>query len=235
MFSDFLGICLSLYTVFDIVYIAVDSNSTGLGGFDRTFGRFVRRGCISTVRHDALPEVGAAGEAIYEDNRPGLNACLKALCQGDTLTVWKIDRLGRDLQHLVSVARELMERERGHMTTKFDFANVSAAVALLLTAASAGAQNTIITDPEIAAELISGKVQRVWIAEAVKAPLGGTICEEGLRYRFRSDGTAELDSCVDGAWDTTAMSWSVSGGGIDTLNVVLEETAYEATLGEAPG
>ena len=55
-------------------------------------------------------------------------------------------------------------------------------------------------DPEVAAGLISGMTQRVWIAEAVKAPLGGMSCEEGLRYRFRSSGTVELDSCVDGAW-----------------------------------
>lgn len=120
------------------------------------------------------------------------------------------------------------------MKTLFRLVNASAVVALFLTAAPAGAQNTIITDPEIAAELISGKVQRVWIAEAVKAPLGGTGCEEGLRYRFRSDGTVELESCVDGAWDTTEMSWSISGGGADMLNVVLEETTYEATLVERP-
>ena len=118
------------------------------------------------------------------------------------------------------------------MTTKFNFINASAVVAFLLAVAPAGAQNTIITDPEIAAELISGKVQRVWIAEAVKAPLGGTSCEKGLRYLFRSNGTAEADSCIAGAWHTTAMSWSISGGGIDTLNMVLEETTYEATLVE---
>ena len=92
------------------------------------------------------------------------------------------------------------------MTTKFNFVNASVGVALFLTATLAVAQNTIITDPENAADLISGKVQRVWIAEAVRAPLGGTSCEEGLRYRFRVDGTAEVDSCVDGAWNTTAVS-----------------------------
>ena len=120
------------------------------------------------------------------------------------------------------------------MTMKFDFVNAIAVVALLLAAMPAGAQNTIITDPEAAADLISGEIQRVWIAEAVKGPLGGTNCEKGLRYRFRSDGTAESDRCVAGAWHTTAMSWSLSGGGIDTLNMVLEETTYEATLVERP-
>ena len=120
------------------------------------------------------------------------------------------------------------------MTTKFDFVNAIAVVALLLAASLAGAQSKIITDPETAAELISGKVQRVWIAEAVKGALGGMGCKKGLRYRFRSDGTAESESCVAGAWHTRAMSWSISGGGIDTLNMVLEETTYEATLVERP-
>ena len=59
-------------------------------------------------------------EVIYEDrasgkkdSRPGLAACLKALRQGDTLVVWKLDRLGRDLHHLVSVMQELTERGIG--------------------------------------------------------------------------------------------------------------------------
>lgn len=33
------------------------------------------------------------------DDLPGLVACLKALREGNTLVVWKLDRLGRDLRH----------------------------------------------------------------------------------------------------------------------------------------
>ena len=58
-------------------------------------------------------------KAIYEDRasgkkdgRPGLDACLKALREGDTLVVWKLDRLGRDLHHLVSVVQELTQGNR---------------------------------------------------------------------------------------------------------------------------
>ena len=72
------------------------------------------------LQHDALTQSGGAREAIYQDrasgkkdSRPGLDACLKALRQGDTLVVWKLDRLGRDLHHLVSVVQELTERGIG--------------------------------------------------------------------------------------------------------------------------
>ena len=72
------------------------------------------------LQHDALTAAGVAKEFIYEDrasgkkdSRPGLDACLKALRQGDTLIVWKLDRLGRDLHHLVSVMQELTDRGIG--------------------------------------------------------------------------------------------------------------------------
>ena len=72
------------------------------------------------LQYDALTEAGVAREVIYEDrasgkkdDRPGLAACLKALREGDTLVVWKLDRLGRDLRHLVTVVEELTERSIG--------------------------------------------------------------------------------------------------------------------------
>ena len=72
------------------------------------------------LQYDALTEAGVAQESIYEDrasgkkdSRPGLDACLKALRQGDTLVIWKLDRLGRNLRHLVSVVEELTERGIG--------------------------------------------------------------------------------------------------------------------------
>jgi DNA invertase Pin-like site-specific DNA recombinase len=45
-----------------------------------------------------------------KNDRPGLEACLKALREGDTLVVWKLDRLGRNLRHLVNTIHDLMER-----------------------------------------------------------------------------------------------------------------------------
>ena len=72
------------------------------------------------LQRDALIAAGVAPPAIYEDrasgkrdDRPGLEACLKALRSGDTLVLWKLDRLGRDLGHLVSVVSWLADREVG--------------------------------------------------------------------------------------------------------------------------
>jgi DNA invertase Pin-like site-specific DNA recombinase len=47
------------------------------------------------------------------DDRPGLQACLKALQPSTTLVVWKLDRLGRDLKHLISLMDDLRRREVG--------------------------------------------------------------------------------------------------------------------------
>lgn len=72
------------------------------------------------LQRDALIEDGVGADAIYEDHvsgkgdsRPGLDACLKALRRGDVLVVWKLDRLGRDLRHLVNVVKDLTDREVG--------------------------------------------------------------------------------------------------------------------------
>ncbi len=45
-----------------------------------------------------------------KSERPGLDECLESLEPGDTLVVWRLDRLGRSLQHLVSVITDLNER-----------------------------------------------------------------------------------------------------------------------------
>jgi DNA invertase Pin-like site-specific DNA recombinase len=67
---------------------------------------------------DALLASGC--EKIYEDkmsgskvDRPELNQCLKAMNENDVLVVWKLDRLGRSLQHLITVVHELEQQQKG--------------------------------------------------------------------------------------------------------------------------
>lgn len=72
------------------------------------------------LQRDALLAAGVEPDALYEDkasgkkdDRPQLAACLKAIRAGDTLLVWKLDRLGRDLRHLVNIVHDLTERGIG--------------------------------------------------------------------------------------------------------------------------
>ena len=72
------------------------------------------------LQRDALISAGVSPAHLYEDQasgrrdeRPGLTACLKALRDGDTLLVWKLDRLGRNLRHLVNTVHDLTARNVG--------------------------------------------------------------------------------------------------------------------------
>lgn len=75
---------------------------------------------VHDLQRDALAQAGVDARNVYEDaasgkkeDRPGLTACLKALRRGDTLVVWKLDRLGRDLRHLVNLVDDLTQRHVG--------------------------------------------------------------------------------------------------------------------------
>ncbi len=70
------------------------------------------------LQTDALHAAGC--ERLYTDtvsgakvDRPGLAAALTTCRPGDTLVVWKLDRLGRSLPHLVETVRDLVARSVG--------------------------------------------------------------------------------------------------------------------------
>ena len=72
------------------------------------------------LQHDALLGAGVSQDRIYEDrasggldSRPGLDSALKALREGDTLIVWQLDRLGRNLKHLVNTVHDLNSKNVG--------------------------------------------------------------------------------------------------------------------------
>jgi len=75
---------------------------------------------VLDLQIDALIEIGVEKEEIYVDrasgsreDRVGLENCLKALRENDTLVVWKLDRLGRNLKHLVATVDDLAKRNIG--------------------------------------------------------------------------------------------------------------------------
>jgi len=69
------------------------------------------------LQRDALIAAGVDERHIHDDkasgardDRPGLKACLAYLTSGDTLVVWKLDRLGRSLPHLLSIITDFRNR-----------------------------------------------------------------------------------------------------------------------------
>lgn len=88
------------------------------------------------LQRDALLAEGVESQHLYEDaasgkkeDRPGLIACLKALRTGDQLIVYKLDRLGRDLKHLVTTVQELADRGIGFRVLSGQGANIDTASA----------------------------------------------------------------------------------------------------------
>ncbi len=73
------------------------------------------------LQKDALIKAGVNPKMIYEEyasgkreDRPQLSSCLKALRSSeDTLVVWKLDRLGRNLKHLINIVQELEQQNIG--------------------------------------------------------------------------------------------------------------------------
>ena len=66
----------------------------------------------TALQLDALRKAGC--EKLFEDrasgvraDRPGLAGAIRYAREGDTLTVWKLDRLGRSMKHLIEIITEL--------------------------------------------------------------------------------------------------------------------------------
>jgi DNA invertase Pin-like site-specific DNA recombinase len=75
------------------------------------------------VQIDALKKAGC--KKIYKDvasgarsERPAINEMTENLRSGDVLVIWKLDRLGRSLNHLIGLVNELMERGIGLKSVK---------------------------------------------------------------------------------------------------------------------
>ena len=120
---------------------------------------------VIDLRRDALAKAGVDQEhhlhadaaSGKRDYRPGLDACLKALRHGDTLAVWKLDRFGRDLRHLVNLVGDLTKRRIG----------------LKVLAGEGASTDTITANGRLVFVIFAGlaKFEREMIVERTKAVL----------------------------------------------------------------
>lgn len=87
--------------------------STDEQSLDLQRDALMRAGCV-----DVFEDRGVSGIVT---SRPGLEKALARLGTGDVLTVWKLDRLGRSLPHLIDTVRQIGEHGAG-------FASLSEAI-----------------------------------------------------------------------------------------------------------
>ncbi len=105
------------------------------------------------LQRDALERAGC--DRIYDDtgsgsirHRPELDACLDYLRAGDTLVVWRLDRLGRSLRHLIETIGDLEQREVGFrsLTEGLDTTTAAGRLTLHIFAALAEFERALVLE-----------------------------------------------------------------------------------------
>jgi DNA invertase Pin-like site-specific DNA recombinase len=180
-------------------------------------------------QRDALLAAGVDPTRIYEDlasgrrdDRPGLAACLKALQPGNALVLWKLDRLGRDLKHLVTTVDELRRRGVG-----------------LKVLAGAGAQiDTMTANGRLFFGIFAAlaEFERELIAERTRAGLAAARARGRLGGRPRKVDRAALQMAMAALGDPEAKAAEVArrlGITTTTLYVYLNGDGTPKAAGQA--
>ncbi|HHT8275560.1 TPA: recombinase family protein [Citrobacter braakii] len=161
----------------------------------------------TALQRNALESAGC--ELIFEDkisgkvsDRPGLKKVLRTLSEGDTLVVWKLDRLGRSMRHLVVLVEEL--REKGvnfrSLTDSIDTSTPMGRFFFHVMGALA----------EMERELIVERTRAGLAAARAEGRIGGR------RPKFSDDGWAQMGRLIKGGMDRKQVA-IIYDVGISTL------------------
>jgi DNA invertase Pin-like site-specific DNA recombinase len=172
----------------------------------------------TNLQRDALLAAGVDERHLFsdhasgtKDDRDGLNAALNFLKAGDVLVVWKLDRLGRSLLHLLEIIQTLKTQDIGFKSLTESFDTTTPAGELLFNVFGALAQ-----------------YERSLIQERVKAGL------EAAKQRGRRGGRPPAISKEKLEAITTALSSGMSKAAVcrnfgvkrSTLIETLQRTGY---------
>ena len=111
------------------------------------------------LQRDALLKAGVSPKNIFTDKitgtkqgRPGLEAALSHLREGDTFVVWRLDRLGRSLKHLIETVTTLQKQRIGFksITENIDTSTATGQLVFHLFGALAEFERNLITERTMA-------------------------------------------------------------------------------------
>ena len=154
------------------------------------------------LQRDALLAAGVDERHLHQDrasgardDRPGLKACLGELREGDVLVVWKIDRLGRSLSHLIRIVEDLKERGVAFrsLTEAIDTTNSHGAFLFNLFGSLAEYERVLITE-RVNAGLAAARRRRAG------SSCFGSWRQQGVRVPDVQGGALDLDRHVEADW-----------------------------------
>ena len=111
------------------------------------------------LQQDALLKAGVSPKHLYTDTitgtkqeRPGLEAALSHLRAGDTFVVWRLDRLGRSLTHLIETVSSLQKQHIGFksLTENIDTATTTGQLVFHIFGALAEFERNLIKERTMA-------------------------------------------------------------------------------------
>lgn len=147
---------------------------------------------------DALLAAGVHPDNIHTDTvsgsrsrRPGLDLALKDCVPGDTLIVWRLDRLGRNLLHLLTTIDTLAKRGVSFrsITNGFDTSTPQGRLMMQLLGMVAEFERALIA--ERTSENIRAKVAKGTLKPGPKHKIDTDIAEQMFR-----DGASVADVCA---------------------------------------
>ena len=170
------------------------------------------------LQRDALLAAGVDARHLFEDHasgagddRPGLSKALEFVRPGDMLVVWKLDRLGRSLSHLLSIVTMLKDRQVAFRSLTEGMDTTTASGELLFHVFGALAQyERALTHERVIAGLAASKRRgrvggrpAVIVGEkreAIIAALNGGMSKAAVCRNFGVKRTTLIDTLARVGW-----------------------------------
>ncbi len=177
-------------------------------------GRLIGYARVSTsgqelnLQLDALKQAGCKKQHIFTDQvsgskaeRLGLAECLKELKKGDTLIIWRLDRLGRSLRNLIDIVEQLQKRGVG-------FRSINDGGIDTTTASGEMIFNIFGTLAQFERRLIQERTQAGLTAARARGRKGGrpTISKDDPRVQMAKKMSKNMNISIGEICDTLKIS-----------------------------
>ena len=172
------------------------------------------------LQRDALIKAGVAAKNIYTDKvtgikseRLGLQAALSHLREGDTFIVWRLDRLGRSLKHLLETVTALKEQGVAFksLTENIDTSTATGNLVFQIFGALAEFERNLITERTMAG-LAAARARGRKGGRPRRNPASGKVAMAKKLYRDRTLSIPEILKTLNIS-KATLYRWLDLGGG----------------------